>query len=536
MDSAKGSQELFKGALILTIAALVTKILSAVYRVPFQNIVGDMGFYIYQQVYPFYGIILVLSAQGFPVVISKLYKEQLSLGNKQNATRLLAISLFFLSIIGLAFFFLFFFGAESIAALMGDKELATLFRIMAFPFLLFPFTSVFRGYFQGGGNMVPTAVSQVGEQLIRVMTILFLSYIFVRQGFSLYMAGSGAVFGSVTGGVIGLAILSFYFLRSKEGILYNKYGFRDLMPTAIPVMKALLLQGFAISVSGMVLILLQLADALNLYQLLASTTMTIEEAKVTKGIYDRGQPLIQLGTVVATAMALSLVPAISGEKQPQKIIENIRISLQLSLLVGGAAAIGLFSIIEPTNIMLFENASGSAVLALLSLLILPGSMMITIIGILQGMNHTLFPSLVVLAGFGLKFILNIVLIPTYGVSGAAFASITVLVIMLMILVVKLRIVMGQQILSTAFIIKVLLVSGAMGIFLRFFISSVEMFLGEQVSIRLLSAIQALSAVALGAAFFIVLIIKTRLLGEKELSMLPFGSKLMFLVPKDRSRL
>lgn len=535
MESEKGSQDLIRGALILTVAALVTKILSAMYRVPFQNIVGDMGFYIYQQVYPFYGIILVLSAQGFPVVISKLYKEQLSLGNRQNATRLLAISLFFLSLIGLVFFFIFFLGADPIASLMGDQDLATLFRIMAFPFLLFPFTSVFRGYFQGGGNMVPTAVSQVGEQLIRVVTILLLSYIFVRKGFSLYVAGSGAVFGSVTGGLVGLSILSFYFLRSTDGILQNKYGFKDLANTAIPVMKALLIQGFAISVSGMVLILLQLADALNLYQLLASTEMTIEEAKITKGIFDRGQPLIQLGTVVATAIALSLVPAISGEKQQQKTIENVRISLQLSLLVGSAAAIGLFSIIEPTNIMLFQNANGSAVLGQLSLLILPGSMIITIIGILQGMNHTLFPAIIVLAGFGLKYLLNFLFIPNYGVSGAAVASITALVMMLIIVIMKLRAVMKQRILSTVFILKVLLVSGAMGIFLHCVIKAVELLTGDQVSFRMLSSIQALVAVALGAVFYLILVIKTRLLGEKELVMLPFGSKLLFLVPKDRSR-
>ncbi|MDA6131309.1 oligosaccharide flippase family protein, partial [Escherichia coli] len=75
MKPVQTSGDLFKGALILTIAALITKILSAVYRAPFQNIVGDVGFYIYQQVYPFYGIIIVLSTYGFPVIISKLYAE-----------------------------------------------------------------------------------------------------------------------------------------------------------------------------------------------------------------------------------------------------------------------------------------------------------------------------------------------------------------------------------------------------------------------------------------------------------------------------
>jgi O-antigen/teichoic acid export membrane protein len=531
MKSVTGSQDLFRGALILTAAALVTKILSAMYRVPFQNIVGDIGFYIYQQVYPFYGIILVLSTHGFPVVISKLYKEQLSIDNQKGATRLLAISLFFLTIIGLTLFLIFFLGADVIATSMGDRDLATLFRVMAFPFLLFPFISVFRGYFQGGGNMIPTAVSQVGEQLIRVITILLLSYILIKKDYSLYHAGSGAVFGSVTGGLVGLAILSSFFLRSSDGVLKKPYSYRELGDSAIPVIKALIIQGFAISVSGMVLILLQLADALNLYQLLSSSEMTNEEAKIAKGVYDRGQPLIQLGTVVATSIALSLVPAISGEKQRQKTIENVRIALQLSLLVGAAASIGLFSIIEPTNIMLFENNHGSFVLAQLSILILPGSMMITIIGILQGMNHSFFPAFIVLGGFGLKYILNFLLIPAYGTSGAAIASISVMAIMLLILIVKLRKVMHQQILSTSFIIKVLLISGLMGLGLHLYIQVVQWLFGNHLTLRTMSAFQATSAVLLGAVFYLVIVIKTKLLGEKELLMLPFGSKLLFLLPK-----
>ena len=71
-------KNILKGTLILTFAALLIKILSAFYRIPFQNIVGDIGFYIYQQVYPFYGIAIALSTYGFPVVISKLYTEEMA--------------------------------------------------------------------------------------------------------------------------------------------------------------------------------------------------------------------------------------------------------------------------------------------------------------------------------------------------------------------------------------------------------------------------------------------------------------------------
>ncbi|WP_318506374.1 oligosaccharide flippase family protein [Bacillus sp. T3] len=91
MRPEQGQKELLKGVFILTIGAILTKILSAMYRIPFQNMVGDVGFYIYQQVYPFYGLALVLTTNGFPVIISKLYAEKKGM----EAKKLLIITFFF---------------------------------------------------------------------------------------------------------------------------------------------------------------------------------------------------------------------------------------------------------------------------------------------------------------------------------------------------------------------------------------------------------------------------------------------------------
>ncbi|MCM3588562.1 polysaccharide biosynthesis protein [Mesobacillus maritimus] len=531
MKPISGSQELFRGAMILTAAALITKILSAIYRVPFQNIVGDIGFYIYQQVYPFYGILLILATQGFPVVISKLYKETLALGDQSGAIRLLSISLYLLTFVALLLFCVFFFGAQWIAVIMGDEQLAGLFRVMAFPFLLFPFTSVFRGYFQGAGNMIPTAISQVGEQLVRVMTILILSYLFVRNGYSLYTAGSGAVFGSVTGGVIGFLILGTLFFRSSNGVLLHTYEFKKLRTDFWPVSKSLLVQGFAVSVSGMVLILFQLADALNLFNLLSATNLSQEEAKTAKGVFDRGQPLIQLGTVVATSIALTVVPAITGVKDKKVVIENIRIALKLSMLVGAAAAIGLVSIIEPTNIMLFKNSEGSLVLGWISLLILPGSVIITLIGILQGVNQFLYPAVIVAFGFGLKFLLNYVLVPIGGTTGAAMASIIASLAIMIVLIIRVRKTVGERLLSTSFLLKTLLASAVMAGVISIYLRLTELIVVSTLPLRLVATFQALTAVMIGALVYLVLVMKTRLLGEKELELLPMGSKLLVFMPK-----
>src|SRR5581483_10469078 len=100
MENVSPSKALFRGAFILTIAGLVTKILSAFYRIPFQNIVGDTGFYIYQQIYPFYAIAVSLSTTGFPVVISKLYTEQQEKHDERKSRLLLLVSFLYLQICG----------------------------------------------------------------------------------------------------------------------------------------------------------------------------------------------------------------------------------------------------------------------------------------------------------------------------------------------------------------------------------------------------------------------------------------------------
>lgn len=538
MKPEADTKDLFKGAFILTIAAFIIKILSAVYRVPFQNIVGDVGFYIYQQVYPFYGIALVLSTYGFPVVISKLYAEQRERSGEEDARGLLAIAFIFLFALGLMIFAGLFFGSEWVAAQMGDPQLALLLKVISFVFLLFPFVSMFRGYFQGTGNMVPTAVSQVAEQFVRVATILAAAAILMKQGASLYDVGGGAVLGSVTGGFVAVMVLAIYAMRR----FYFKDGGKNLFSASLrgclPLLKALMIQGFAISISGLLLILFQMADSLNLYSLLLKSGLEGNAAKELKGVYDRGQPLIQLGTVVATAMSLSLIPVISSEKVKNKtgsLVHKIRQALQVSVLIGVAASLGLLCIIRPTNQMLFENSAGSNILAVLCMVILFGSAAITLSSILQGLGQIFYPAVVISLGFGMKFLLNMVLVPHFGIIGAAYASVFAMAAILILMIFKVRMLTKTSLLSAGFFCKTAGAAAAMVIVLTGYIKMTDQLVRFTEADRLAAAFQAGSAVLLGAFIYLGIVIRSRALHEEELLMLPFGSKLIFLLPKKNRR-
>lgn len=540
MKPIVNSKDLFRGAFILSIAALVTKLLSALYRVPFQNIVGDIGFYVYQQVYPFYGAALILSTYGFPVVISKLYAEKKQQEDHEGARRLVLISYILLSVIGCILFISLYWGANWIASQMQDENLSILLKTTSFFFLVVPFSAGLRGYFQGKGEMMPTAVSQVGEQLFRVITILAIAVVFAKAGNSLYEIGAGAMFGAVIGGFVGIFILLFFLYRQKELNLWKSHRFFQLSSineTKI-IIKALMVQGLAVSISGMLLIMFQLADSLSLYALLNSSGIDSESAKELKGIYDRGQPLIQLGTIVATSISLALVPAISSDKARNNLkflTDKVTLAFKVSVIIGLGAALGLASIIKPTNIMLFENASGSTVLAILSLLVFLTSVIMTVSSILQGLGNTLFPAGVIIFGFGLKYLLNVIVVPPYGTIGAAVASLLSMSAVSVLLFFKLRKTIQFQLLSRRFIIIIARASLMMVLFLSLYLFLTDTIFAFGSYHRLTASFQAVSASVLGGLIYIMVIIRGNILSMQDITTLPFGSKLLYFMPNENRR-
>lgn len=173
-----------------------------------------------------------------------------------------------------------------------------------------------------------------------------------------------------------------------------------------------------------------MADSMSLYTLLIGAGEQAESAKVLKGVYDRSIPLMQLGTVVTTSFSLSLIPIITAAKERGDlsfIQEKVKLAMKITFVIGFAATIGLTCIIQPTNIMLFENSDGSDVLSILSLSILFSSLSITTASILQGLGQTFKPALFVVFGGCLKLALNYIFMPYFGVKGG-FATLCALII------------------------------------------------------------------------------------------------------------
>ncbi len=424
----QGKQSFMKGAAILAVAAFITKLLGAIYKIPYQNITGNEGMFVYQQVYPLYSTLLTVATAGFPIAVSKLVSERLAWGDEEGAQRIFRVTSVILSLSGLVMFFLLYGGAPVVAGWMGSRELLTLpIQAVSTALLVVPIMSVIRGYFQGRHNMTPTAVSQVVEHGVRVVTILTLAWWFTAEGYGVVFAGTGAVFGAFTGAVAGLLVLLFYWHRSRKRM--------DKIPSSQSsvsresprnLVRRLVVLSIPISLGALVLPLFSLADSFTVANLLEAGGWSSTQAVEWKGIYDRGQPLIQFASFFATALSLSIVPVIAEAhtlRNKRKIADRSALALRLTLLMGLPASLGLALVAYPTNVMLYKDGAGSEALAILAMTTLFSTLTMTSAGILQGMDRVGLPACHLGIGIGVKLVGNALLIPALDIRGAALATV-----------------------------------------------------------------------------------------------------------------
>ncbi|WP_050613576.1 putative polysaccharide biosynthesis protein [Bacillus testis] len=528
------SKTFLRGAFILTFSAVIVKLLSAVYRVPYQNIVGDVGFYIYQQVYPIYSLALVLSTYGFPAIISKLLAESRPEQKGYSRGDIVLASWFTTAVISLALFLIFFFGSGPIAGLMNDPGLKPSIKLVSFLFLLIPFTSILKGLFQGRGEMVPTAVSQVAEQSVRVGLILVVAIVYYQYSLTLYEVAQGAYLGSLAGSVISCLVLAWYYAK-KRSVEHTRIEMPSIQ-RAFPLMKTIMVQGLLFAVSSLILVFIQFLDALILYPELVSAGIEPAEAQKMKGIYDRGQPLLHLGTSAIIALSLTVIPLISKYLQQNRWKEvhyYTELTFRLSLMLGTAAAVGLFWIVKPVNIALFTDGNGSVELSVLVVSILFCSIVMTGMFVLQSLGKSFYSLGIIAAGLVFKGILMFLLIPSLGIMGAAISTTSSFVVMALALLLLLG-----HLYRRPLIVRRSLKVIALAVFLMSIVLVGEGILFHQIgqSIgdgRMWSFLQAIISVLTGAFVYITAILRGRLLSEAELALLPLGGKLARFLPKKK---
>ncbi|MHA3065286.1 putative polysaccharide biosynthesis protein [Lacticaseibacillus saniviri] len=412
-------KHVIRGAWILSLSTLIAKILSAVYRVPFQNMVGDTGFYVYQQIYPIYGLGMTFALSGFPVFISKVVAETDDPLEQKAVTRQSIVILTWLSWV---IFGLLQFGAQSIANWMADPELVSLIQVVAYMFLTMPVLASARGYFQGTFDMVKTATSQVTEQLVRVAVILVAAWLSLRERWSPYQMGAVAMGGAFLGGIVAILTLWRPYARAFKGAPKanaSPMSYRTLG-------RRFLVEGGSIAMFSAMLFFLQLVDSFTVKRGLTAAGVLEPVAKSLKGIYDRGQPLVQLGLVVATALATTLLPSMTSTLQRRRMGQFAQtggILIHLSLGVSTAATAGLIILMPAINTLLFGDTAGTLALQIYCLSIILVAMINAYNSVLQSLDQYRTTTIALAVGIVIKIVTNQALVMQYGTVGASASTV-----------------------------------------------------------------------------------------------------------------
>lgn len=523
-----GMKNYMKGALLLTIAALLVKVLSAVYRVPYQNLVGNQGFYVYQQVYPFISFFVVWTASGFAVAISKILADIEARGGSSIEKRAVSKVIFtYLVVLALLFFSLLYFGADTLAMWMKDPQLAALLKVGSFITLCMPLLAILKGNFQADSRMKPVAYAQVFEQAVRVSIILGGTVILLSYTKSVYEMGEMAVLGTVIGEVAGILLLLFFMKHQQhEAVTVNLKV--KVKVKVWPILKEVTFYSITISMSGLLLLCYQLVDSFTIYKILVQSGMSSIEAMEIKGIYDRGQPLVQLGLVIATSLSLAIVPLVAikaKSKNGRGAKPFIQLTYRSSLLFGVAAALGLILVMPYVNILLFKTDALSDVLKLYAVQIVPLSIILTFTAVLQGYSRLKVPALFLALSIAIKYIGNTLLIAEWGVIGAAIASNIALIFTATALILYLKKVAPIKLASRKFYRKLAIACIAMLVTVEATIILLNQFIDVTSFRRLYAIFYTALLVSLGAIIFITVVAKLRVLAEKDWFLIPLGRRM-----------
>ncbi|MDB4868996.1 MAG: polysaccharide biosynthesis protein, partial [Cohnella sp.] len=440
-----GGRSILQGAALLGGAALVSKLIGTLQKIPLQNFAGDEVFGLYSAVYALAVMWMTLAAAGLPTAVSALVAEREADGDEIGAQRVVRWSLGLLCASGLIAFAVLQLGAEWFAGWMGAPDAASGIRTSAIALLFGPAAAALRGYRQGQMSMIRPAVSQIIEQSARVVFMLIMLWWAIRAGWNVSATTAAVHGGLAAGAVAGLAVMLWpERSRPGQGIWFRAGTGKKaaavsssseeenakrllLWPESrLSLVKRILGVALPVAAASVVAPLFGLIDAFTIPRLLQREGADAVAAIAQFGIYNRGIALLQLVLMAAAGAAAALVPALTAARtrgDESATAGRTAFTLRLAWWFGGAAAIGLALLAAPINIALFADASGSASIALLAPAAVFGTLQAVSGGLLQGRGDLRSPAVNLAAAAVFKLALNAALVPVYGITGAAAAMV-----------------------------------------------------------------------------------------------------------------
>lgn len=589
MENVEKKQTMLNGALILMIATAIGSIIGALYKLPLTALIGEVGRGYFASAYQIYVPIYAISMAGLPVAVSKLVSEYFASNRYRDALNVKKIAGKMFLITGVAGTLLLMILAYPYSALICEKP-QTVWSILSIaPSIFFCcLMSTYRGYYEGSRNMVPTAISEIIENVARLTIGLALSYIVMYFGMkdfhatktvlgkavetesqalsTLYpVAAAAAIMGVTIGTVLAFLFMHIRYKVKGNGVtriqLVNSLPAQPKSQTA----KKLISLAIPMVISSLVLNISNLIDASLIQKCLAvalekdynmiyemyktsldaSGTLVEDTKTYLYGCYFASQDLRNIIPSITMSLGVSAIPALSAayalkDKKTQKTtIESV---LRITSIIALPAGIGMGVLSEPI-LTLFYGGSNSQNLIPIAAPIMAVCNFATfffaisspITNMLQSIGRADIPVKSLLVGSVAKIVADIILVsnPKYNIKGAVVGTILCYVIIVVINLAALLKFSKVRINFVSVFFKPFVCAALSGVVGYMAYVGIEHFFPVSDFTRKIngSTISCVISIGIIMVVYLISMLLIRGLSEDDIKMLPKGEKIAKMLEK-----
>ena len=362
---------------ILALASILVRFIGMIYRIPMVNIIGSEGNGYYSTAYSVYNILLLLSSYSLPLAVSKLVSSRTAVGKWKETKRIVIAAFAFAAAVGLTFALITIFMADFFCTkIMGSPRAAIALKWLAPTVFIMAVLGVLRGFFQGLQTMIPTAVSQILEQIANAFVSVGMAAALFQYGSEAALASgdgtlgpawgaAGGTIGTGAGAFVALAFCTmlFFLFRGR----FNSSVQRDRSTKVRPygkIMKVIVLTAVPIIVSTAAYNCIDIIDVVIFNHGMKRMGYTVSEYTSVWGDYNSAfMILIHLPVAFASAIASALVPSLSAayaEEDRELVLQKISVTLRTVLLIALPFSFGMMAVGGNLAKLLFPGISAEA--------------------------------------------------------------------------------------------------------------------------------------------------------------------------------
>lgn len=516
-------QSVAKGFAVLSAAGIIVKLLSLLY-IPFLlSIIGEEGNGIYAAAYQVYVLIYAISNSGMPVALSKLVSELIAVGNYKDAVRSFKIARFLLLVIGVVMAAVMFFTAYPISRMMHYEK--SYMAILALsPTLLFTsVASAYRGYFQGRGNMTPTAVSQIIEQVVNTIFTLVFAAAFLR--FGVEAACAGGTVGTSLGALAAAVFLVWYHNNRGKMRIPSEYRFKKTERYSYSqLVKRIIAYSVPIALSIGLQYTGNLIDVSVTKARLLAAGFADETASEMYSFLYKYQQLLNAPIAVVASLGSTILPAVSAAvalRNKRLVKSRVDFAFRLCFMVTIPSAVG-FSVLSGPIYRLLRYGQGSYLMMYGSAAVILMAIVQIQTSILQGSGKFYPVTFNLVLGIIGKIVTNYILIgiPEININGAIIGSVVSYCIPIALngMLIRKRLKIRTRLPGLA--LKPAAAAGVMGagVYALYRIFAGALFFLKNA--YLANALATLVSIATGALIYAAVLLALKGLSREELDMLP----------------